>query len=357
MRASIVVASHNEGVLLDNTIKSCLETTSGLDCEIIVTDDASNDGSIERIRKQFDPVRIIASTTRQGVSPTKDRGARHAQGNVIVFLDGHCKPEPGAIARLVEAVEEWNGKAIVTPRVATLNPQTWQNRLDSFGHGYTINLATFETGWIGLDQMKLLVGPGGGTYYKQPTMIGCCAAVGRDVYEKLWGFDVGMKYYGSEDVDFGIKSWLMGYPVLHDPIPIIGHRFRERFDSYTAPSEHVFANQLRMARKNFGEDAWKVWVGRYQKQPDSPFWQSAWKVYTEESASVELEHEYLMAHRTHDEFWHANEFNLAWPRVENLAAVGPTPLNEGTPSPIVSPTIPIHSNPNPTSTPTPMPQH
>jgi glycosyltransferase involved in cell wall biosynthesis len=47
MRASIIIASHNEGDLLANTIESCVETTAGMDYEIIVADDASSDGSAE----------------------------------------------------------------------------------------------------------------------------------------------------------------------------------------------------------------------------------------------------------------------------------------------------------------------
>ena len=49
--------------------------------------------------------------------PTKDLGARHARGDVLVFLDGHCKPESGAIERLVADVEQLAGQAIVIPSI------------------------------------------------------------------------------------------------------------------------------------------------------------------------------------------------------------------------------------------------
>ena len=41
MRASLVIAAHNEGESLAKTIGSCIETCAGLDCEIVVADDAS----------------------------------------------------------------------------------------------------------------------------------------------------------------------------------------------------------------------------------------------------------------------------------------------------------------------------
>jgi hypothetical protein len=44
MRASIIVAAHNEGDRLWRTVASCSETSAGLDCEIVIADDASWDG-------------------------------------------------------------------------------------------------------------------------------------------------------------------------------------------------------------------------------------------------------------------------------------------------------------------------
>src|SRR3954463_12210663 len=53
MRASIVIAAHEEGDLLVKTVESCLETIDDLDCEIVVADDASADGSVEGLRRRF----------------------------------------------------------------------------------------------------------------------------------------------------------------------------------------------------------------------------------------------------------------------------------------------------------------
>ena len=68
MRASLVIASHNEGPLLCQTVQSCLETLDGLDCEIVVADDASADGSVEQLRDRYPEVRVVGSPERRGVS-------------------------------------------------------------------------------------------------------------------------------------------------------------------------------------------------------------------------------------------------------------------------------------------------
>jgi glycosyltransferase involved in cell wall biosynthesis len=106
MRASLIIASHNEGEALAKTIESCIETCAHLDYEILVADDASTDGSVADALRRFSQIRLYRHEQRQGVSATKALGGRHARGEVLVFLDAHTKAEHGAIIRLVAAVAE-----------------------------------------------------------------------------------------------------------------------------------------------------------------------------------------------------------------------------------------------------------
>lgn len=333
MRASLVIAGHNEGALIHRTVESCAETAERLGCEILVADDASADGSIDKLQRDFPQVRVVRNRERQGVSATKDLGGRSALGDVLLFLDGHCKPEPRALEGLVAAVEEWNGDAVVTPSLAALDVENWQSRHDQVGHGYSVNLGSFDSGWIGLDAMQTVRGPKGGLYYKQPTMAGACVAMGRAVYETLWGFDVGMKFYGTEDIDFGVKAWLMGYPVLHTPELVVGHRFQTTFRNYSAPWEHTSANQLRMARKNLSDSAWSAWLARFHESRDNEWWILVWETFLLGCESLERERTYLLANREHDEFWHAAQFGLSWPQAENLATPPPLRFSRITDSP------------------------
>ncbi len=315
MRTSIVIASLNEGERLWKTAESCLETTAELDCEVVVADDASTDGSIDELRRRFPLVRVFAHAERRGVSPTKDFGARSSSGDMLVFLDGHCKPEHGAIARLVSDVEELGGEAIVTPRIAALDTERWENKLYQVGHGYRMDLEKFDCGFIGLERMRVYARSQSRRFYESPAFIGCCAAMSRPLYERLWGFDTGMRSWGLEDLDFGLKAWLMGCPVLHDPEPLIGHRFRASFDNFPVPMEHIVLNQLRTARKNFSDTVWEDWVERCRARQPDWLWESAWRLFSQERDGVERERTYLLAHRVRDEFWYADYFGLSWPKL------------------------------------------
>ncbi len=75
MRASIIIAAHNEGTRLRRTVESCLATAGKLDHEIIVADDASTDGSIDDVTRRTPRARIVRGEERKGASPTKAAGA------------------------------------------------------------------------------------------------------------------------------------------------------------------------------------------------------------------------------------------------------------------------------------------
>ena len=319
MRTSVVIAACNEGEALARTLESCFEAMGRLDFEVVVADDASADGSLQAAVQRFPTVRVVANPNRLGSSPTKALGAEHARGEVLVFLDGHTKPEPGAIGQLVDDVERRQGAAIVTPAIAALDATRWRNDFGQVGHGYAFDLEKFNCRWLELEELRRSDGT---ALYESPALIGCAFAISRDLYERVWGFDRHMRSWGAEDLDLGLKSWLFGAPVLHDPEAVIGHRFRASFDNYPVPVEDVLVNQLRLARKHFTGAVWEHWLaaarqrtqGHVDGHPEGT-WARAWHLFENDRASVEQERSYLLAHRQQDEFWYAHHFGLTWPRL------------------------------------------
>jgi GT2 family glycosyltransferase len=327
MRASIIIACHNEGSRLWKTVQSCVDTSAGIDHEILVADDASCDDSVAEARRRFSHIRIVAHDERRGASPTKALGARHARGDVLVFLDGHCKPEHQAIARLIEDVELLEGAAIVTPEIPALDTEHWTNNCCQSGNGYRMDLERFGCNWVDLSQLSS-VQERGRTFYESPALIGCALAVSRKTYDALHGFDPRMFKWGVEDLEFGLKAWLLGYRVLHDPQAVIGHRFRSTFDNFSAPIEHILVNQLRTARAHFSESIWQQWVERCRQRTTTGLathpeglWARAWELFQAERASVEQERAFLLGRRAHDEFWYAERFGLDWPRLPDGAGM------------------------------------
>jgi GT2 family glycosyltransferase len=307
-RLSIVIAGHNEGENLLKTVESCLETASDLDPEVVVADDASNDGSLEALLRRHPEVKTVSHAKRRGTSPTKDLGARGSTGDTLVFLDAHCKPEPWAIEILLNDVEDFAEGAVFTPRIPALDCERWESNRTQMGFGYAMTLDGFQCNWLGLDAMSRR-----GRFYESPGLVGCCFAVSRALYEELGGFDPAMIEWGVEDIDFALRAWLLGHAVLHDPFAEIGHRFRVRFDTFTVSTEAVLVNQVRMARKCFIEDNWTQWLEKMRAQHAPDLWERVWALFEEGRESVERDRESLMRRRPRDEAWFAEKFGLDWP--------------------------------------------
>ena len=358
MDTSIVIATHNEGPALGRTIESCVETVSGPGYEIVVADDASTDGSVDAAQQRFPLARIVRHGHRQGASAAKALGARHARGSVLIFLDAHTRPENGAIARLVRVVDELGEGAIVTPAIAALDAGRWQTDLDQVGHGYAMDLRTFDTRWVPLEEMRETQ-TSTGHMFESPSLIGCAFAIGRDLYEELWGFDPQMRSWGIEDLDLGLKCWQLGHRILHDPSAIVGHRFQSEFCAYEVPVEHVLVNKMRMARKNFTQAVWAQWMAACREENSGPLaghpeglWAHAWQLLQAGGPGLQQERSYLHARRTRDEFWYAERFGLTWPRLAGAgaefatAAAGPSssPSQQPSPSPRPAPTVEIQVN-------------
>jgi GT2 family glycosyltransferase len=310
MRASILIAAHNEGELLWRTVSACHDAAKNLPAEIVVVDDGSTDDSIANAKDRFDDLRIFGFGNRLGPSPTKDRAARESTGDTLIFLDAHCKPEPGSLERLVEDVERLQGKAIVTPTIAPLDTELWENRREELGHGYGVELENFQWQWLPIDRMRP-----NNDFLESPSLIGCCLAVSRELYHKLWGFDPDMYGWGVEDVDFGVKSWIMGHPVLHDPKPIVGHRFQKAFTTYAVSEHFIIANRLRMAYKICSAALWPGWLDRFRAKHQESLWAPAWQLFTLYRGSADLERAYLHQNQRQDLYAYAARFGLPWPSI------------------------------------------
>jgi glycosyltransferase involved in cell wall biosynthesis len=308
VQISIILAAHNEGDLLWKTVASCRETCGDLEYEIVVADDASDDDCIARLKKRFPEIVVHGFSERRGPSPTKDLGAEHARGEVLFFLDAHCKPEPGAVAQLLKDIRELQGEAIVMPRIVHLEPEAWVNDLTVPAQGYAVDLDRINPRWVPLAMMRPR-----GRFYESPSLIGCACAVSKSLYEKLWGFDRNMYMWGVEDVDFGVKSWLMGHPVLHDPLPTIGHRFQKTFTSYRAYMENIVSNEMRMAYKLLPPQLWREWLGLSRRRHSAETWHRGWDLFTAHRGTAEVERIYLAQHQKMDILSYARRFGLSWP--------------------------------------------
>ena len=105
---TIGVSTYNRKDLLRLSLNSLLEQ-SYKNCEIVVVDDGSSDGTEQMVREEFPQVKYIYQENA-GDAAAKNHAARAGSGEYIVFNDSDDLFLPDAVERLVEALpEDGNG--------------------------------------------------------------------------------------------------------------------------------------------------------------------------------------------------------------------------------------------------------
>lgn len=202
---SAVIVSYNAGDDLDNCVASVLD--QGCSVEIVVVDNGSDDGSVERALTSHPEIRVLSEGVNDGFAGGANRGAATANGKALLFLNPDVTLEPGCLEALILALSgtasgETAPPLVCAPLVA-----------DASGQGVEFGLTIDYLG----DPVAL-------SSSKTPMYVGGCAlATTREVFDRLGGFD-GSFFMFCEDLDLCWRALLHGFDVRVVPAARVRHR-------------------------------------------------------------------------------------------------------------------------------------
>lgn len=137
---SIVIPAKNEALGLKKLLPELLAIVP--DAEAIIVDDGSRDDT-GNIARGFG-VKVLRHPYSMGNGAAIKTGARHASGNILVFMDADGQHDPSDISRLVSKLNEGYEMAVGARQLdshASLGRRfanSFYNRLASFMTGYKI---------------------------------------------------------------------------------------------------------------------------------------------------------------------------------------------------------------------------
>jgi N-acetylglucosaminyl-diphospho-decaprenol L-rhamnosyltransferase len=103
---------------------------AGVEREVLVLDNASEDGSADAVRELGGKVRLIALQQRAGKAENDSTLMREAQGRYCLLLNEDSELRPGATAALLEALEADPKAAAATPQLLDSDgnpvPSAWR---------------------------------------------------------------------------------------------------------------------------------------------------------------------------------------------------------------------------------------
>lgn len=231
-RVSVVIISLNEGEALRQTVEN-MQATLPPGSDIIVVDDGSTDGSTDFLQREA--VTLLRPAERLGVAGARNFGARHAQGDILVFSDAHVIAPPGWREALMALLDR-PGVGAASPAIGMTQPAR------AMGYGQRWSDASLGVEWLGRQ---------GSEPYAVPLLCGCFLAMRRDLFAAIDGFDSGMVLWGAEDSELSIRLWTLGHECWVVPEVEVLHAFRAKFP-YEVKWGPVLHNRLRLASVHFG---------------------------------------------------------------------------------------------------------
>lgn len=198
----VVVVNYNGGDHLQRAVVG-LATQSCGDFEAVIVDNASSDGSADRLVLPDGRFRLLRSSVNLGFAAGCNLGAAGCAADWLAMLNPDAMPEPGWLDALRTGTAQH-------PEAASLGSTQLMadqsDRLDGAGDCYSIFGIAWRGGF-GQPVPERLADTGS---------FSACAAAAlyrRDLWEALGGMAEGFFCY-LEDVEFGFRIRLAGYRVV-----------------------------------------------------------------------------------------------------------------------------------------------
>ena len=112
---SVIIPMHDAAATIDRLVASLL-AIEVLDVEVVVVDDASTDGSADRVAALgHERVVVERLPTNQGAGIARNRGFALARGRYSLFFDADDEIHPGALASAVRGLDETSADVAFLP--------------------------------------------------------------------------------------------------------------------------------------------------------------------------------------------------------------------------------------------------
>jgi len=194
---------------------ACLETLRGKDAEILVLDNASEDGSADAVRERFPGVRVLAQDFRAGFGANHNTVIRATEGRYVYVLNEDTTAADWAFDRIVAYLD-------AHPRVAALGPRLTypdgrlQDSAWRFPTPFVSTLALLTVGKLGVKQSH------GDAPHAVDWVMGAALVLRREALDEVGLFDEEFFLY-SEEVDLQFRLRQAGWDVHYFPSATVVH--------------------------------------------------------------------------------------------------------------------------------------
>ncbi|RPI33601.1 MAG: glycosyltransferase, partial [Nitrospiraceae bacterium] len=222
---SVIIPAYNA----EKTIGRCLDALTKQayigEFEIIVIDDGSTDSTPD-IVAQFDKAKLIKQKNA-GPASARNKGASAARGEIILFTDSDCVPEPDWISHMLRPFHEDSEVAGVKGAYKTRQREITARFVQlEYEDKYKYMLKDRYIDFID-------------TY---------SAGFRKDVFLEMNGYDTAFPVACAEDVELSYRMSNKGYKMVFNPDAVVYHTHPGSLLAYLK-KKHKFAYWRMLALK------------------------------------------------------------------------------------------------------------
>lgn len=255
MELSIIIINYNVKEFLQNLIHSLQKALSKITHEIIVVDNASDDGSVEFIRDKFPQIHLIVNKTNVGFSKANNEALKISKGKFILLINPDTIVSEDTINRMIYFLNQNPDAGLAGCKILNPDGSLQLACRRSFPGPWTSFCKV--TGLSTLFPKSKLFAKYNLTYldenstYEVDAISGSFMMMNREAYEKVGGFDEQFFMYG-EDLDLCYRIQKNGYKVYYYPGTQIIHYKGESTKRSSLDETKYFYNAMNLfVKKHF----------------------------------------------------------------------------------------------------------
>ncbi|MEW5843630.1 MAG: glycosyltransferase [Bacteroidota bacterium] len=252
---SIIIVNYNVKEFLLNMLDSVQKATKTISAEIIVVDNASDDGSVESIKEKFPSVKLIVNEKNVGFGAANNIAMLHASGKYFLLINPDTIVREETFTKMISFFEQNPEAGIAGCKVLNADgslqlacrrrfPGPWTSFTKVMGLSTLFPKSRLFARYnlTYLDENKT---------YEVDAVSGAFMMLRKEVYDKIGGFDQEFFMYG-EDLDLCYRSQQAGYKVFYVHSTEIIHYKGESTKRSSMDETKVFYDAMHLfVRKHF----------------------------------------------------------------------------------------------------------
>ena len=226
MDVSVVIVSYNGRDLLRRCLASVYQHTQGVEFEVTVVDNASQDGTPQMVMADFPHVTLVRRATNAGFAAGANQGASTARSDAFFFLNPDSEFTSNVLPPMVDYLREHPDIGILAPKLLDadgalqLSCRAFPGLSTALFNRYSLLTRLFRNNPV--SARYLMTNFGHDRIADVDWVSGACWLVPRVAYEKVGPLDEGY-FWSIEDVDYCQRMHRAGLRVVYFPTVAVRH--------------------------------------------------------------------------------------------------------------------------------------